>query len=516
MFALFSILFLQNAVCFYNEVEATLSPTDYHSHLTIKLESERYYWFEVTNEIYLLYFDRSCKFHESPFVLVVLVPGAKKENWPNAKACRLLPVAFDAFHETSAFFSLSPNNLDRQHYTLLVAKNRLILKGVVWLGEKTFFSVMDSTVPQELNHCTSFLENVKIGTRSWQRFYTLENDLYGLFVGTYFIAYRTKPAGSSFRSGGLSATGVAKFATTSVQPKVFLYDKENSSFVLYMKRNQQTYTKNQYSLSCSFAEDFVYDVVFDSDGKENKEKEKEGEEEQLKVSFEEPNQIKRTETPAIERLLQTGQRTYLFEDDFKQNFVIQLPMYYFGQRLEISSLFFWIKTVQENVDNVLTTNMVLKKYPFQEEKWKGSIKYDLHNYYVYVNYVVENGRLVFETNKVEDSKNNELLLLRTEVVGMDEGVETKGVYEYFNGAIVYDPESVFTLTAVGSHAEEQEKKQKKQDLETVSEKRSRNKSIYVLIGLTLFVGCCSVKVFLSHFRRQLYKKRKMFRNRTVK
>ena len=497
-----SVLFLKNITCSYAEIEGKNKLGNYNPQLASEIEAGKYYWFESLNEIFLIYFDSSLKFHKNPFILLILVPGIKKERFLNSEDYLIFSNTFDNFHKTAAFSSLVPNNQSRPYYSISVKMMQTTTNVELRLGEKIMLFKNDFSVIKEITHYNSLLKNVTFGTMFWFRFYEIEDEFYGLFIETCYVIYQRHPkiTASLFKSTYITEIKVVEFKTSTINTKVFLSGKDEY-FTLYTERNPQSFRKKQYFFHNSSFNFFINAITF------NFEKNKA---DQLQICFQKKQNDEEIKPPKLEKLQQTSQRVYLFEDGSQRKHIIQLPTYYFGKRLEISGLLFWIKVTQKKNDEIVKVDVFLEKFRFNIKENSFSF-YLKGEYRIFLHYFIEKENIILEPIKIVYRLDMNIALSKTETGESHEIPNLVNVFKYLNGSIVYDKEFVVTLSGADSNAEEQEAEQK---LKTVFEQNShKNKIIYMLISLFLIFVSCLLPFFFSYFRKKSYRKRGFISNR---
>ena len=496
MFKIISLLFLHNIICPYKEVEGVSRLDEYCPEKMTQLESEKYYWFKLNKAIYLFYFDALLESHAKPFVVLVLFPDSRKTISAQLKDYKLLLHALDDFYKSSAFVSLVPN---KPFYKISTTVAEVKIDAVAKLEGKRLFIKIGAVVPKELSHIGSLLEYVKFGTVSWQRFYNITERFYGLFIETYYVTYRTHADSvPSLRTADLIEISFVRFRTHFVNTKLLLTDKDDS-FEVENRQDLNAYQVNQYYFGILPLNVFIIRISYISKG--NKE-------EELEVDFMKRLIIKEVSRSKVEKLKQTGQRTFLFKDELQQEYTIKLPIFYFGERLEVSKLLLWVKVSKEKKDEHSEISELVK-YQFGNKENCFKVQ-SLNGHCVFLDYIIDDEKIVFEITKMVDSKKKDLLLIGTNVSDADEKKQTKTVFEYLNGAIFCEQEHFITLTRNGFNTKEQEINR---DLETFSEKSRYEKTIYVVICLILLVFGCLFGFLFPYFRKKVYKKVKLNRNR---
>ena len=339
---IFTIL-LKNLNFPYIEIEGKLDTFMSERHHSFNINSGKYYWFEFENKIHLLYFNNNLETHENPFLLLILIIDAKGKRWYEAENNQLLLTAFDNFHTTSAFFSLLPNEQNRNCYEFMAEiyfKQKLY--GEIKLTNTIIFINLDYRL-NELENYNLLLQHVKVGTLFWHRFYQLENLFFELVLETYYIVYqedlRNLYTNSSFRVGSLVEISLGVFEVLFVREKVFLKNRQ-FFFELYPKKNSCLSLRNAYYSSHFFTNSSVR-IQFDF---------KEDERQQFKFFFEE-TLMDAWETGELytEGLLHIGQRTYVFRNDLQEIITVEIPTYDIRGIDNISILLISLKFVTETL-----------------------------------------------------------------------------------------------------------------------------------------------------------------------
>ena len=144
---------------------------------------------------------------------------------------------------------------------------------------------------KKLNHLGSFLEYVKFGAMFWQRFYNINDWIYGLSMETDYVTYRTHANLNPFLlAANLIYINTIALKTKSVQ-KSFLNGKEDS-FDLSIQRNLKPYAMNRYCYRKFSLHFFIINIYFSFADNENN---------QVNIWFKHTVQIKEVKTPKIEK-----------------------------------------------------------------------------------------------------------------------------------------------------------------------------------------------------------------------
>ena len=139
----------------------------------------------------------------------------------------MLTSAFDNFYKNSVFFSLLPNKQNRNVCKFSPTIINFTINGEIRL-ETSSTAINTNFMLIKVKSCISLLETVKVGTRSWNRFYKENDKCYGVFIEIYYLLYKNTSDQSNiitlFRTADLTEVGLVLFQTTYVEGKLFLND----------------------------------------------------------------------------------------------------------------------------------------------------------------------------------------------------------------------------------------------------------------------------------------------------
>ena len=495
------IYFFQNTKTFYREIEGTFERVNTHQFTTLKIETGKYYWFEFSNERYLFIFDNNLQFNKNSFILFVIVPMAKSKSWPDLEGDQLLISAFDNFHETSAFLSLLPNEQNRNVYSIFININNRLIYGWAKLEDDALF--MSPNFPlQKLTKCSALLEKTKIRTISWNCFYKVKDTYYGFFMKTYFIFYQERNEHVEniviFKAADLSELGYLVFTLDIHGGKVFLNDKDD---FLWINRptSIMPVEPNKYRLGGLFSVS-TFDIIFDL------EKDKI---EEFQFLVKNPLLRENTEIPLIEKLPQIGKNHYILNEDHKKRFILEVPVYFFRRKLEISKLIvvFWF--IIEHLHESPTAEGYFQLYDFTKTENIFSFR-PTGSCRVSFEYFVENESVTFKpTNITFVGIRKEFLTLTKVKKTFDITEKEIGILKFVNGAIIYDPNSIVTLFRPETYKERQiepELESKYKEL-----KKKGKKLVYMLMGFILVSVCLLVRFYFRYIRKWFHKRRKFKR-----
>ena len=484
------IFLLHKTKCFYAELEGFPHQTNQKRDSNLKLEPKVFYWFEVKNEIHLVYFDNSLNFHERPFLLFVVVPGANRTTWFNSRNCQLFSTTFDNFYRNSAFFSLLPNEPSKNLYKFSTEIWGSTIDAEIELGETTTLSIASSEV-KNFAFCTSLLEKIKVGTIASSRFYEVEDDLYGLFVETYYIVYQDIDESlrtvNFFRTADLVEIGYVLFQTSLKEESLFLTGNEYSIKTNCIQKIAAC-SKNKYSFLFFFPFFSESGVVFDL--KENKEK-------QYWFFSNDKKVYKEIDTPSIERLLQIGTNRYSLKNKFDGKVSAELPVYCFGEELELSGLMFMLKlTRAKTFGELYEERIFFAQFDFNETINSSWVYFNNISYHLTFSYTIEDSNIVFGIDRVKIKNSNECVLIEGETIGKIEPVKRNSALAFLGGAIIYNHDVTVLLTNSNHSSTTVTKFEFDTKEQTYSEKTScrqkdkviKTSVILILLGVCLFVG----------------------------
>ena len=496
LFFLFLFL-LQPTNCIYIEVRGKAEANKSLHFVSAVIEPGKYYWFEVAENIYLVYFDINSKLHKNPFILIMAVPRAKKTQWPFLENERVLVDAFDDFDRTSTFISLLPNKQNNIHYSIMLEfedaeihtdvelGTTIVLKGYGFCLEK----VIDS-VP--------LLEHAQIGTKTWSIFYQEGDHYYALFAEVYYVAYKEtveRPnALTSFRTAELIEVTVIKFQTNTEHGQLFL-SNESRFFEIDTNKNANMYFKNSYSFLVSFPFS-VCGLIFPVEADKTQ---------QILFFFAKTKLSKQAKRPAIEKLTQTGASVYFLEKNSEKAIELEVPVYFFGQSREVSRLVVLFRFVLVKQNNVVEVYTFFRTYDFAK---KENVFYFqvVEDCWLFFDHFIENGKVFFKLTKMVKLKEKDSVFVPAEVGETCDVIEKDNVSAFLNGAIIYDPQSVVLLTSSVSYAKMDKRTS---DLKNGSKSLGQKYKIGSLCLLLLFLFFAGL-FFVRRFRKKLAKKKKRF------
>ena len=473
MFVLTSVFYiLSKTNCFYKEVEGNTKPSDLQTTLLRTVASSKFYWFEHQSIIYLLRFEDNPEFHKNAFILLLAVPNAKSETWSESRDDKSLTDALNNFRNTSAFLSLLPNKQDRNYYMVSVNVNRNKLQMRVVLEKHKLFVELESEVQEHADY-TYLLNSTKIGTKFWDCFYGENNHFQELFVKVYYIVYPETLGYSKsvvlFRVGDVTEVSFVVFQTKLVEEKTFLETIERV-YEMQLHGKQRTGGKELFRFEIVEPFSFCF-FYFDL---------RERTAEQLEIKISTPKLQKKAEKPVVQRLLQVGHKVCLVTDDKQRTMRIELPVFFFRKRLEISELSILVKVS----DNSLSEKVLLRTFAFRRDEDYCEIDIG-RSHYIYLKYNNENGKLIFSMFKIAVLANEVNVLSIEEIERTVEPTKTRNDSVLLNGAVFYNPTSAVVLTGY----------------EPTSEKRfekriSKTQGMYLYLGL---VFVFSFFLFMCYF-----------------
>ena len=440
---IFYLFFLKAIKCPYKELRGFSESTTRNKKFSLEIKRKTFYWFECTTKLYLLYFDNSLEFHERSFLFIVVIPETTSKGWSDQiNYCQLLLTAFDNASQTCSFFSFWPNEQNVKFYKFSAQNLDVAVEGELVVNNTSTFVNTDSVLTK-ISSCTSLLETVKIGTKFWNSFYKFEDTFFGLFIETYYILYQSTDERSKtvnmFRIADLIKVGYIWFQTSSVKGKVFLSSNEHSLEINF-KQNIGVYERNKYTLQISFPFLSKISIVFDLE--ENKT--------QNFLFF--LNNKKLCEyvlIPEIEKLPQVGKRFYLIENEWQEKLTIEVPVYYFGKKVEMSKLIFMFKLIKGEVGKFSKPHVFSEILNFNVEENYFSIYYERETYWIYFDYDAKDKHIFFKIIKVDSSTNNNLSLKVKETTRCYKLKKRNKVPLFLNGAIIYDKQAFIKITKFG-------------------------------------------------------------------
>ena len=451
----------------------------------------------MANRFYLVYFDDSSEYHEHPFLLLIENPEARDKDWSDLESCRLLTASFDEFYKNSAFLSLLPNERNKKHYKLLVTIKNVTIKGELHLGHNRTIFVAKDFALRRFTGCASLLESSKIGTVSLNRFYEVEDRVYGLFITACYILYQDPFASpklaTSFRTGDLAEMDFLVFRVNSVQGKIFLISKDEF-FAVDKKRKLFYHPHNIYNFKLASTAHY-FNIIFESRTNMNQPF-------RFFAGLKELND-KEIEMPVLQRLSQIDKRVYLLRCVESSKITVEVPSYFFGQELTISKLVVPFRFNIENEDRVIETQVIFGTYNFDRKDnsfWFCATK----KYLIHFDYFIEGKNIVFIVTKVIDPTTDAFVPISTDSSELYKGTRSRGGLPFLNGTLVYNGKTALTL------------KESETNTNPVSEegikylcKKHKNKLLFLLTGLALVVVCLFIKrLFYPNIKKKLKQRRK--------
>ena len=497
------IYLLMKANPFYKEIESILEPDDNRQYNKLEVETQNYYWFTFSHEIYLMYFDDSSLNHENSFVLFVVIPEAKSKGWPDIENDQLLVNAFDNFHLTSAFISLLPHEQNRTIYYVFSAEiNGQLIHTRIKMGSTLIFMSQSFQLKKLTNYVVMQIK-VKVGSRFWNCFYRKNDSNYGLFMKTYYIYYQPQFENAEkavlFRVAGLDEIAIMIF-TPSLMSKKVLPGSGGVSFTINFIQSVTFLMKNRYRLWVSFPV-FSVDVIFDLQENKNQ---------QFQILIGNLPPEEEAGTPEIEKLPQTGQRVYLFKKDSQEKLTVEIPTYFWDQKLEISTLIVSFKFTVAKLNESPMVRTYFRIYEFKNSKnsfWftitcKCNLSFEK---------IVEDRNIVLKPTSLMCLGQEYNVLTPVEIEKKPFITNKKGTLIFLNGSVVYEQDSRTTPVPPEFHIKEKRVKPRPENESTQSDKRRTNKVIYLLVGFALLFVCFlgGTSFFYSKkIKKNLSKKRK--------
>ena len=477
MFVHLQIIWLvHNIKGFYTEIEGMLNLGKQEKDVCFTLEPKSFYWFEVKNEIYLVYFDNSLETHEQPFLVLILVSDINKNIWFNEKNCQQIFTAFDNFYKNSAFISLIINNKQKNLYKFIVKFTNTEINGEIKVDK--IQALINIGFPlKELAICASLLETVKFGTIIRNRFYQIRGIFNGIFVVTYYIifqeVYENSKCGTLFRTADLIELGYVFFKTVSHKGKYFLTDWEYS-FRKKFLQNLSGNEKNKYNLRVLASFLSETNIIFYS---------KESIEQNFQFIINNKIINEYVKRPSIMNLPQVGSKWYLIEFNINNKVVLELPIYFFGEKQKLSKLVFIVKFFRKiKFNELLETHTSFLIFDFNEEKNFSWIYYNEIWYNALVYYTLEDKKIIFKIREIKAKSSLQYTLIEKETTKEFEPVKKSTFTEFLNGAIIYNHSK--TVLVTNSKYSLKERKSSKE-----CQRKSISKVVYYLIILILLWVC---------------------------
>ena len=510
---IFFLFFLKDTDCFYGELEGALNATKEENWIGSKIETKTFYWFEAKNKTHLFYFDNSLEFHKRPFFLLILVRWANDNDWPISANCQLLSTTFDNFYKDSVFFSLLPNEQKRSFYRFTVEIQESVVDGEVELKEEEEeTSIVSDFELKKLTSCASLLRTVKFGTISRSRFYQGEDELYALFVETYYVLYKNVDESSTtenlFRTADLVEVGYVLFRTAAEKGKVFLTGSADTIMINFTQ-NVSGNERNSYNLKDYFLFLPENSVAFEFE---------ESKEQQFDFFINNRMTDKDLGTLLIEKLPQVGTKHYLLVFSSDNVVGVELPIYFFGEKLEISELVFVFKLARiKKFGGLSEARVFFTIFDFYKESNSSWVRYDGTTYAVYLNYKIERGSISFGISNIRMEVSTEYILTEKETTKINEPIKRKTTSDFLGGAIIYNKDTTLTLTDPEYYkiALKRHESSAQEPLEEFNNKRKSNLP-YPFITLFFFGSFLVVGSLFYNYRKKIYKKRKFNKNKKAK
>ena len=506
---IYLIILLPNTTCTYLEINGT--PGFFTPEILLKWEVKprNFYWFEWLTEIYLLYFGINKDNHKNPFLLFIAVPEAKNNSWPFPESEGLLEKTFDEFHKFSAFVSLSLNKQNRQYYSFSITIDGCDIPGHFRLSDTTLFMPKNFEL-KKLTSYTDVLKYLKFGTMSVSRFYEAESRVYGIFMETYYIIYKTRDENSKsvslFRIGTLSEIVLATFKTYSTIRRVFLEDSEDEVFTFERFKDVEPKKKNVYCLNVFYPLGTI-SVSFSLEENRNQ---------QFQFFF---GYIRILEenapVPKFEKLPQIGRMFYLFKNELEEEFSVEIevPIYFVDKKLEVSKLIVPFSVISKEKSKTYKIDVNILIYDFIKEKNIHKLD-DTNFYYLHFGYFVEINKLLFVITKITNS-NEEIINLK-QIASFESynTVERTCFGTFLSGTIIYYQDSAVILEPNEVYSKESKIKPVTKDESKQSGDKNNIKIICLLVGLVLVGVCFASKWLVRIFKKRLSKRRKLNKNKT--
>ena len=437
MLSLLYTFFLHAVKPLYKEIESFEVSNSYEGCASSEIEQRSYYWLEVDNNSYVLYFDKSLEFHKRAFLLLVAVPGANKESWFDQSTCQLLADAFDNFYKKSCFFSFIPNKQSEKFYEFSINFLGAEIFGELEI-EETITVVRTDSELKKMTVCSSLLEKVQIGTRFWNQFYKVEDKFVALFVETYYVLYQQTNENSEtitlFRNADLIEIAFVLLQTEYFKGKIVVSDTEGSTATIF-KRNVDVQEKNKYFVQMLNPLFFKITVAFEL--LENKNK-------QVKFLLNDDELKEAVETLPVEKLSKVGELVYLSENRFRKKVTVEVPIYYFGEKMELSKLGVGFRVIQEGLGGSNSVRGFILKFDFLYKQTCTSADFEDENYRIC--YIIESGKIAFKMNSITDSKENRLNYVEKETIEKNNLEQADTVSRFIDGIIIYNEDYFKVVT----------------------------------------------------------------------
>ena len=350
---------------------------------------------------------------------------------------------------------------------------------------------------------TSLLQRVKIGTRTLNQFYKFakEDSFYGVFLELYYIIYpkfyEDSSSVNSFRVGTLYKTFFVKFQTTFVRGKNFLTEKKQLIETIQVESIGQS-EKNIYQFRVIYGID-IYTVIFALE-----------ENEVCQFQLFNENKIvkeKRTDFPG-KKLSSAGQRVYLLVDEPQPKLTVCVPLYFLKQEIEVSQVLLLFRFFVDNNYRSSKKYVFFRAFDLRERENCFSFVI-VNSYEIYLEYKVEDEKLVFDIVQAKCVGNEERIFSPVEVEVTRETTGKNVFPTFLNGALVYDPNSTEFLD--GLSLDKRVKLKPKR-----GPKKDSKKIGFILLVFTIDLSAFSFFVYwmFSHYRKKYHKKRQFLRIRT--
>ena len=470
---------MHDAKPLYKEVEGFSDSARHTRFIYSKVESKSYYWFEKENEVYVLYFDNTLEFHERPFLLFLIVPGADKKSWTGHDNCQLLTDAFDNFHKTSVFFSFLSNEQNKNFYDLstnFLESNTFV---EIELRETKTFMRTDFVL-ERFKDCASLLATVQVGTVFWNQYYKLGDNFFGLFVETYYLLYReteeTSETLTLFRNADLVELVFVSFQVSVLDGKFVVSDIGHSTAII-VKENITVYTRNKHTFVVLVPSPAKIDIVFDL--KENKAK-------QFQLFRDDKKTYEYIGAPPVKKLLRVDQKVYLFENRFRRKISIEVPVYFFGKSLELSKLVIGFQLIQESFDGFSKVSTFFRIFSYKEKEKCTRVYFEGETYNVCFSYNIESGKFAFKLTRIRVLNTEELAFLEKETTETLKPTKFGLVKSFVDGLIIYNKDSFEVFSDSGHSKEKESTSIRKGALDTFN-KRYTYMNVYLVISLVLLV-----------------------------
>ena len=461
----------------------------------------KFYWFEWKDSVFLLRIYNSFRFEEDPFLFVMLVPTANKKTWPDFSCSQTLADAFNKLQTLSSFIPLYREKKKQIEFEANLNVGNKVLSLQLKLTTSSLFVLSPSPVV-EFTSCVSFLDHVHLGTKSWTRLYKDQDKLYVLFVEVFCVTYPKSGEDlngvSVFRVGDVNELFFATLWVETEKGKVSLTGMESFRKIQVVKKCSKT-PENEHVFKLGHkSTDYV--LLFSSEEKFVQ---------QFRVFIAGRKLEEETALPALEKLSQIGRKTFGFTDNSYEKLMIEVPCYSFGQKLESSKVVIAFRIFAQR--HKKSSELRVYSDVFNLEKKENVFTFDVaeDTFNVYIEYKVENKKLVFGVSKVVKLSHMERVVEQEETRITEQMWGKKSDLSCVSGAVVYTPTSTSVLT---NPEPKIDKEPNLPELKLRSEKDSKQtekyKVICVISALLLVIGCFVAFQFYFSFRRKRFKKRR--------